>query len=587
MFDDRLVSRVDVLDRAAVRIVVAWRLTSHGAVSSDDSAANVGDPVASVDDSAERWATWAATPAGAGLADALAAADTRCLDEHGLVEAAAGWQRLISWAQACQADVLAELAARAAVRPADTGYRSVNPIANTAMVIAGRLTTTTRQAENLVGRAVQLRRDFTATWAALRAGALDERRARVITDELGRLDAPARTKVEARALSQAPSHDSVGLRRVVKRLACAADPAESAQRHTHARQRRFVAVTPAEDGMAWLEAFLPAEDASAVKTILDAAAETAKRRDREAGCPTRTADQRRADALAHLAWTALTTGHPGTGATSQGSTSAESGGAGSDHAAGSAGARDLPPAGAGDSVGTGANDGIVLSPARGRPVAVGVTLALTTLAGLDDQPAELDGYGPIPAAVGRRLAAAGVWRWLGTHPATGQLLDFGLTRYRPTRALADFITHRDRSCRAPGCHRRAADCDIDHAVPHADGGPTNPVNCTCLCRTHHLLKHHGGWTLQPDGNGGHAWTSPTGHRYLKPPEPIGPVVPDGATAAPPVQRSPGGSPSQRQRPPLPDPSGKPTPPSARPPDQRRRTHRPPRSYPDDDDTPPF
>lgn len=421
-----------------------------------------------------------ATAPGPELAAALAALEWGGLDGHGLVEAAAGWQRLISWAQAEQAAVLAELTGRDELRPAESGsgFASVGPVTSTAVEVAGRLCLTVRQAEGLVGQSGELVEGFPATHAALRAGLIDARRARVITAELAGRDVEVRQRVEAAALDRAAGLDSVGLRRRVRRLVSVADPADAAARAERARAGRYVAVTPVEDGMAWLEALLPAEDAQAVATVLDAAAEAGKRGDREAARPARTVSQRRADALAQLAWAALAAGREGAGP------------------------------------GT----------APGRPVTVQVTVPLTTLAGLDEQPGELDGHGPIPAPVARRLAAAGVWEWLGTHPTTGQVMERGLARYRPTRALADFITSRDRTCRAPGYHRPAWRCDIDHRRPHAQGGATSAENCLALCRTHHLLKHHTRWTVDNHPGGGHVWTSPTGHRYLKPPEPVGPTA---------------------------------------------------------------
>ncbi len=42
---------------------------------------------------------------------------------------------------------------------------------------------------------------------------------------------------------------------------------------------------------------------------------------------------------------------------------------------------------------------------HGLKPAVSITIAASTLAGQDDQPAELDGYGPIPASMARRIAA--------------------------------------------------------------------------------------------------------------------------------------------------------------------------------------
>jgi len=74
-------------------------------------------------------------------------------------------------------------------------------------------------------------------------------------------------------------------------------------------------------------------------------------------------------------------------------------------------------------------------------------------------------------------------------------------RYVPSKKLADFVRCRDLTCRWPGCDRPAFDCDIDHTVPYADGGPTHASNLKCYCRTHHLVKTFCGWRDQqlPDG----------------------------------------------------------------------------------------
>jgi hypothetical protein len=56
---------------------------------------------------------------------------------------------------------------------------------------------------------------------------------------------------------------------------------------------------------------------------------------------------------------------------------------------------------------------------HGRAASVNVTVPLSSLIGIDDSPAELAGYGPIPADVARRIAAHGAWGRLLTDPATG------------------------------------------------------------------------------------------------------------------------------------------------------------------------
>ncbi|OBI23828.1 hypothetical protein A5711_10020 [Mycobacterium sp. E2238] len=77
-------------------------------------------------------------------------------------------------------------------------------------------------------------------------------------------------------------------------------------------------------------------------------------------------------------------------------------------------------------------------------------------------------------------------------------------RYIPSARLADFVRCRDLTCRAPGCDRPAVDCDIDHTIPYADGGPTHSSNLKCLCRQHHLLKTFWGWRDEQVGIDGAA-----------------------------------------------------------------------------------
>src|SRR5581483_2137124 len=90
---------------------------------------------------------------------------------------------------------------------------------------------------------------------------------------------------------------------------------------------------------------------------------------------------------------------------------------------------------------------------QGRRPQVQVIVALSTLLGLDDQPGELAGCGPVPPEVARRLAAdpSGTWTRLVTDEV-GQLVDYGRTVYRPPQDLTDHVIARDRTCRGPGCH---------------------------------------------------------------------------------------------------------------------------------------
>jgi hypothetical protein len=142
---------------------------------------------------------------------------------------------------------------------------------------------------------------------------------------------------------------------------------------------------------------------------------------------------------------------------------------------------------------------------------VNVTVALSTLLGLDQQDGEVNGEA-IPASFARALAADvnGTWRRLVTDDV-GRLIDYGRRTYRPPVALRDHVIARDRTCRFPGCHRRAKLCDIDHVVAWEDGGTTSADNLIALCSRHHHLKHEaGGWGVVRNAEGGVVWSSPVG-----------------------------------------------------------------------------
>ncbi|MFI7119224.1 DUF222 domain-containing protein [Amycolatopsis sp. NPDC049868] len=147
---------------------------------------------------------------------------------------------------------------------------------------------------------------------------------------------------------------------------------------------------------------------------------------------------------------------------------------------------------------------------------------LFTYLGLNDDPAELAGHGTIPAALAREIAGGGnsVLRRIITDPLSGQVLDLGRDRYRPTAGLAEFVRVRDRECRRPGCHRPAQACDIDHSVPWQHGGHTSDTELIDLCRRDHRLKDEPGWTYHLASDGTLTITTPTGQRYDSTPTPL-------------------------------------------------------------------
>lgn len=107
--------------------------------------------------------------------------------------------------------------------------------------------------------------------------------------------------------------------------------------------------------------------------------------------------------------------------------------------------------------------------------------------------------------------------------------------YTPSRALADFVRVRDLTCRWPGCDVPAADCDVDHTIPHHAGGPTHAANLKCYCRTHHLVKTFWGWREKQLADGTLILTSPSGHTYV--------TTPGSALLFPALCRAVGGMPA--------------------------------------------
>ncbi len=100
----------------------------------------------------------------------------------------------------------------------------------------------------------------------------------------------------------------------------------------------------------------------------------------------------------------------------------------------------------------------------------------------------------VPTDIGRAL--------LDAH--TGTLIETVTAAYRPPKAVTDFVTTRDGTCRMWGCPRPAVKCDIDHARPWPTG-PTTPSNLGGLCRRHHRLKQRRRLELPP---------GPRRHRHL-------------------------------------------------------------------------
>ncbi|RZS34242.1 uncharacterized protein DUF222 [Herbihabitans rhizosphaerae] len=137
-----------------------------------------------------------------------------------------------------------------------------------------------------------------------------------------------------------------------------------------------------------------------------------------------------------------------------------------------------------------------------------------TLTGSTEEPSvvELDGHGPLtPDAATELLSQATVIRKVATTPTkNNKPLNRKARCYRPPPDLVEHVRSRDKTCRFPGCHRKAERCDLDHTTPFHQHGDTVPENLGPLCRHHHRLKQQQGWTLLQPKPGVFVWQTPTG-----------------------------------------------------------------------------
>jgi hypothetical protein len=137
------------------------------------------------------------------------------------------------------------------------------------------------------------------------------------------------------------------------------------------------------------------------------------------------------------------------------------------------------------------------------------------------EPARLDWFGDIPAAIAQRVACdCDVWRCV-LDPATGLPLEVGRTHRIVPHWIRKALHARDQGCRFPGCTAPVAWTDAHHWKAWYEGGETNIKNLLSLCRFHHVIVHEGRWTL--------AWDRTTGAVYAFRPDgtpyELGPSLP--------------------------------------------------------------
>ncbi|MHA7238371.1 HNH endonuclease [Arthrobacter sp. TMS1-12-1] len=345
----------------------------------------------------------------------------------------------------------------------------------TATEIACLLRISERSAHRLVQYSALLVNYHPRTLTALRDGTISWSHATTLLHECTGLPHHVAARLEDALLPIAADTTVPRLSYRARRLRTELHPEALEKRARTAVQGRRVDVEAADDAMAWLHVHLPATDAAAIDARL-----TQTSRALQIPAESRTLPQLRTDVLTDL----LLDGPARSGCAHEPD----------DHSA------------AGHAYRIRAH--------------INVTVPVLTLLGVDDAPADLEGYGPIPSDIARRLAAhAPSFTRLLTHPETGAVLSVGRDTYAVPADLKKWLRVRDRTCRHPGCSIPAARCELDHTTPWARGGPTDHDNLAHLCRKHHMLKSEGLWHYDQPTPGTLVATSPAGRSYACDPEP--------------------------------------------------------------------
>jgi hypothetical protein len=96
-----------------------------------------------------------------------------------------------------------------------------------------------------------------------------------------------------------------------------------------------------------------------------------------------------------------------------------------------------------------------------------------------------------------QVLTPGQVRWYGCDCTISRILlgpdseplDIGRATRTIPPAIRRALIARDRHCQHPGCDRDHRWCDAHHIQHWADGGPTALTNLKLLCRHHHTLTH--------------------------------------------------------------------------------------------------
>lgn len=351
--------------------------------------------------------------------------------------------------------------------------------------IAAALRITESEAAGMLAMGEALVERYPTVLDSFAGARMTERHARALVEAVDVVEPEFRAEIVPAAIALAEAQPVGTFRRKLRALIETVRASTLAERYEQAVDRRRLVLQPDHDSMTWVMALMPSVEAQAIWARATAMAKAILAQEGEG----RTLDQIRADVVADLLIEGRTEAHP--------------------------------------------------AEARGIRATVAVTVpALALLDHLPGgtEPAVVEGVGPIPIERARELAgAAEGWMRVLTHPETGMVLSVGRDRYRPPPGLRRLVKWRADRCMGPGCGIPASRCEIDHRVAWEHGGETRLENLNPFCKGHHIVKHHGGWTVRDvEGSfGAVEWTSPTGRRYIVEPERRVPVFRTQTDADPP------------------------------------------------------
>lgn len=95
--------------------------------------------------------------------------------------------------------------------------------------------------------------------------------------------------------------------------------------------------------------------------------------------------------------------------------------------------------------------------------------------------------------------------------SASQPLDLGRETRLATPAQTAALWHRDRGCTFPGCNRPPGFCQAHHIQHWIDGGATSLDNLALLCRRHHTIVHQRGYSATVSQTGVTWLTAPGTH----------------------------------------------------------------------------